>query len=120
MMANCQLPPSDAMICMQNVAVNWRVFKEAYNDFATATELTGKDTEIQATTLKTMMGKEYQQILDLSDMWKKKLDKILEKVKSISHQHGTLSVYEAKQASNRYRNPSQKCQREMINFFLLE
>ena len=58
MMANCQLPPPDAMVCTGNVAANWKVFKEAYNDFATATELTAKDDEIQAATLKTVMGKE--------------------------------------------------------------
>jgi len=82
-MANCQLPPPDAMICMGNVATNWRIFKEAYNDFATATELTGKDAAIQAATLKTVMGKECREILtrlELSDVDKKKPDKILEKL----------------------------------------
>ena len=57
-MANCQLPPADAMVCTGNVAANWKVFKEAYNDFATVTELTAKDDEIQAAMLKTVMGKE--------------------------------------------------------------
>jgi len=71
------------MICTGKVAANWRVFKEAYNDFATATELTGKDASIQAATLKTVMGKECRQILsrlELSDAEKKKPDKILEKL----------------------------------------
>ena len=46
------------MVYTGNVAANWKVFEEAYNDFATATELTAKDDEIQAATLKTIMGKE--------------------------------------------------------------
>ena len=62
---------------------NWKVFKEAYNDFATATQLTEKDDEIQAATLKTVMGKECRQILsrlELSNEDKKKPSKILEKL----------------------------------------
>ena len=65
------------------MAENWRVFKEAYADFATATELTNKDDVIQAATLKTVMGKECQQILsrlELSNDDKKKPNKILEKL----------------------------------------
>jgi len=82
-MANCQLPPPDAMICTGNSAANWRVFKEAFNDFATTTELNKKDAAIQAATLKTLMGKECRQILsrlDLNDTDKKKPDKIIEKL----------------------------------------
>ena len=82
-MANCQLPPPDAIVCTGNVATNWKIFKEAYNDFATATELTNKDDEIQAATLKTVMGKECRQILsrlELSNADKKKLNKIIEKL----------------------------------------
>lgn len=87
-MANCQLPPPDAMVCTGNVAANWKVFKEAYSDFATATELTNKDDEIQAVTLKTVMGKECRQILfrlELSNADKKKLNKILEKLEEYLH-----------------------------------
>ena len=83
MMASCQLPPPDAMVCTGSVATNWKIFKEAYNDFATATELTNKDDEIQAATLKTVMGKECRQILsrlELSNADKKKPNKILEKL----------------------------------------
>jgi len=71
------------MVCAGNTAANWKVFKEAYSDFATATELTGKGEEIQAATLKTVMGKECRQILsrlDLAEEDKKKPKKILEKL----------------------------------------
>ena len=71
------------MVCTGNTATNWKVFKEAYTDFATATELTNKDNEIQAVTLKTVMGKECRQILsslELSNADKKKPNKILEKL----------------------------------------
>ena len=70
-MANCQLPPPDVMVCTGNVATNWKIFKEAYNDFATATELTNKDDEIQAATLKTVMGKECRQILSRLELTRK-------------------------------------------------
>ena len=71
------------MVCTGNTATNWKVFKEAYTDFATATELTNKDDEIQAATLKTVMGKECRQILsrlELSNADKKRPNKILEKL----------------------------------------
>ena len=82
-MANCQLPPPDVMVCTGSVAENWKIFKEAYNDFATATQLTIKDNKIQAAMLKTVMGKECRQILsclELSNEDKKKPSKILEKL----------------------------------------
>ena len=81
-MANCQLSPPDAMVCTGNAAANWRVFKEAYTNFATASELTGTEEDMQAATFKIVMGKECQKILsclDLSDA-DKKPGKILEKL----------------------------------------
>jgi len=54
-MENCQLLPHDAMVCVRIAAANWKVFKEAYNDFVTVMELTKKGTEIQAATLKMVM-----------------------------------------------------------------
>ena len=56
-MAKRQLPFPDVMMCTENTAANWRVFKEAYADFVTATELTGKEEDAQATKLKTVMGR---------------------------------------------------------------
>ena len=82
-MANCQLPPPDPMVCAGNVAANWKAFKEAFSDFATATELTAKDDAIHAAMLKTVMGRECRQILsrlELTDEDKKKPNKILEKL----------------------------------------
>ena len=82
-MVNCQLPLPNAMVCTGSVAGNWKVFKEAYNDSTTATQLTAKGNEIQAATLKTVMGKKCRQILsrlELSNEDKKKLSKILKKL----------------------------------------
>ena len=62
-MVNCKLPLPDPMVCAGNVAVNWKAFKEAYTNFATATQLTDKDDKIQAATLKMVMGRECRQIL---------------------------------------------------------
>ena len=90
-MVNCQLPLPNAMVYTGNVAVNWKVFKEAYDDFAMATELTANDDEIQAATLKAIMGKECRQILshlELSNEDKKKPSKILEMVKLLNRIFG--------------------------------
>ena len=63
-MAAYQLPPPDPMNCNGDVATNWKVFRDAYQDYAIATELSEKDQAIQAATLKTVMGKECKQILN--------------------------------------------------------
>ena len=55
-MANSHLPLPDAMVCAGNVAMNWKVFKEAYTDFATTMQLTDKYNMIQAATLKTVIA----------------------------------------------------------------
>ena len=62
-MATYYLPPPEPMVCTGDVAANWQVFKEAFTDYATATQLTEKEATIQAATLKTIMGKECRQIL---------------------------------------------------------
>jgi len=38
-MVNCQLPPPNPMVCTGNLAENWKAFKEAFNNFTTATQL---------------------------------------------------------------------------------
>lgn len=63
-MAAYHLPPPEPMNCHGDVATNWKVFRDAYEDYAVAAELTGKDAPIQAATLKTVMGKECKQILN--------------------------------------------------------
>jgi len=84
-MATYELPPPEAMLCTGDVATNWKVFKEAYEDYATATETTFKDDTIQVATLKTVMGKDCLQILshlELSEGDKKKPSKILERLQA--------------------------------------
>jgi len=54
-MANYQLPPPEAMICIIDVAMNWKIFKEAYEDYAIMTKLTSEEDAIQARTLETVM-----------------------------------------------------------------
>ena len=63
-MAAYQLPPPDRMNCNGDVATNWKVFRDAYEDYAVAAELSGKDQAVQAATLKTVMGKECKDILN--------------------------------------------------------
>ena len=38
--------------------LNWKAFKEGFDDFAIATQLMAKDELIQAATLKMIMGRE--------------------------------------------------------------
>lgn len=63
-MANYHLPVPEPMQCTGDVATNWSSFKEAYIDYAMATELHKKEKPIQVATLKTVMGKECRQILN--------------------------------------------------------
>ena len=63
-MAAYQIPPPDPMNCNGDVATNWKIFRDAYEDYATAAELSGKEPAVQAATLKTIMGKQCKQILN--------------------------------------------------------
>lgn len=62
-MAAYQIPPPEPMVCSGNVAQNWKSFKEAYEDYVTATCLSEKDAIVQAAALKSMMGRECREIL---------------------------------------------------------
>ena len=84
-MANYHLPPPEPMVCTGDVATNWKIFQEAFADYSTATELTKKDAEVQAATLKTVMGRECRQILsrlELTDAEKKDTTAILDKLQA--------------------------------------
>ena len=63
-MATYQIPPPAPMECNGDVATNWKIFRDAYKDYATAAQLSDKGEEVQAATLKTIMGKECKQILN--------------------------------------------------------
>ena len=62
-MAMYQLPPPEQMKCSGDSAHNWKIFRESFTDYATATELTKKSDEIQVATLKAVMGTECKQVL---------------------------------------------------------
>ena len=62
-MASYHLPPPEPMVCTSDVASNWKIFTEAFTDYSTATELTKYEAELQAATLKMVMGKDCRQIL---------------------------------------------------------
>ena len=84
-MAAYQLPPPDPMNCNGDVVTNWKVFRDAYQDYAIAAELSGKDEAVQAATLKTIMGKECKQILNrlgLTTAELKQTDTILTKLEA--------------------------------------
>ena len=82
-MANYHLPLPEPMVCTGDVASNWKIFTEAFADYSTATELTKKAAEVQAATLKTVMGKDCRQILsrlELTEEEKKDTAAILAKL----------------------------------------
>ena len=83
-MAAYQLPPPDPMNCNGDVATNWKVFRDAYEDYAIAAELSAKDPAVQAATLKTIMGKECKQILNRLGLTAAELKKtdIIEQIRS--------------------------------------
>jgi len=58
-----QLPPPEQMKCSGDSAHNWKIFREAFTDYATATELAKKSDVIQVATLKAVMGTECKQVL---------------------------------------------------------
>lgn len=45
-MALYQIPPPEPMNCSGHVASNWKVFREAYKEYAIATDLTEKAATI--------------------------------------------------------------------------
>ena len=84
-MAGQQLPVPEPMQCTGDVATNWKVFREAYADYAMATELGKKVKAVQAATLKTVMGKECRQILGRLELSREEMNDeeiILTKLKS--------------------------------------
>ena len=57
------IPPPQPMDCSGNVAQNWEYFEKAWDNYATAIEITKKSEEIQSANLKSIMGKDCFQIL---------------------------------------------------------
>ena len=55
-MAEFGLPTPTPMRCTGNLEENWKTFKEDYEDYAAATELSKKDAKTQAGRLKVLMG----------------------------------------------------------------
>ena len=62
-MATYQIPAPEQMNCSGDLPTNWKIFREAYEDYLVATGLDEKDKKIQVTTLKSLMGAECKKIL---------------------------------------------------------
>ena len=63
-MATYQIPTPEPMKVSGNVAHNWTLFREAYQDFAKATELDSKAAGVQVSALKSIMGTECKRVLN--------------------------------------------------------
>ena len=84
-MATHNLPGPEPIVCTGDVAMNRKLFQEAFDDYSIATQLPEKSTEIQAATLKTIMDKECRQILSclqLTDDEKKSTKDIHDKLEA--------------------------------------
>lgn len=57
------IPPPRPMVCTGDTFHNFTCFREAYEDFALATELTLKSDAIQMATLRSTMGEDCRRIL---------------------------------------------------------
>lgn len=84
-MATYQIPSPEPMCCTGELPINWKLFRESFEDYATATELNTKSPVIQVATIKSVMGKECKQILnrlELTDEELKETKPVLEKVEA--------------------------------------
>ena len=113
-MAGQQLPVPEPMQCTGDVATNWKVFPEAYADYAIATELGKKEKAVQAArqaaTLKTVMGKECRQILGRLELSREemndeeiiltKLESYFEPTRNILYELGTSVTCFTKRHNN--------------------
>ena len=55
-MATYQIPTPKQMNCSRDLPTNWKMFREAYEDYLVATVLDKKDKKIRVAALKTLMG----------------------------------------------------------------
>lgn len=62
-MATYLIPTPEQMNCSGDLPTNWKMFREAYEDYLVATGLDKKNKKIQVATLKTLMGTECKKIL---------------------------------------------------------
>ena len=60
---NLSNPGPEHINCNGDVSTNWKIFREAYEDYLIATGLDKKDKAIQVATLKSLMGTECKKIL---------------------------------------------------------
>ena len=82
-MALYPIPPPELVNCSGDVASNWKVFREAYKDYAVTPQLTEKAASVQVATLKSVMGTECKQVLKRLDQTEEELkttDTILTKL----------------------------------------
>ena len=83
-MAQSLIPTLEKMNMKGDLVSNWEYFKDSWNNYATATELSKKSEEIVVATLLSIMGKECHQIyknLPLSaEERKKKTETVLAKL----------------------------------------
>ena len=77
-MAMYQILPPAPMYCNEDVAMNWKVFQDAHENFALAAQLSDKLAEVQAATLQTIIFKECKQILNCLGLTNEELGRVLQ------------------------------------------
>lgn len=82
-MARTSIPPPLSMEMKGDIATNWETFKDSWENYAIATELTKKPPNVIVATLLTVMGNECFKVyknLPLTEEEKKSAETILEKL----------------------------------------
>lgn len=83
-MASYLIPPPDPMSMKGDLCANWKTFKQAWEYFVIATELTDKDASIQAAALCSIMGQNTVNVMNslttLTEDDKKKPAEILKRL----------------------------------------
>ena len=70
-MATCQIPVPNPMKCTgQDLANNWKIFRESYEDYVIATDPVKKNEVVQVATLRSLMGTECIKVLKLLQLTK--------------------------------------------------
>ena len=67
-------PPAPLEIHGPQAAENWKRFKQAWTNYALATELNKKDEPVQVATLLTVIGKEAREVFATFSNWTNKGD----------------------------------------------
>lgn len=96
-MAYYSIPPPAPMKLSGNWSTNWDIFRAEFEDYCMAVDLTQASAEVQAATLRSVMGPEcrhvYKHNLELTAAESNDVKKVLDKLEEYFHQSKNV-IYE--------------------------